>query len=358
MTNDTSPSFFGTTIGLDVSDAFSHFCVLDARGEIRSEGRVRTNEEDVVAHFTTFGCCRVIVEVGAHSPWLDRALTAAGHEVIVANAAKFQLIRSSYKKNDRSDAELLARAGRLDPEMLSPVQHRSKQAQVDLAVLRSRGALVAARTMLINQVRGSVKAVGGALPRFDADYFHRHAPGHLPAELAPALIPLVTAIAALTAQIQQMERELERIAEARYPAAALLRQVNGVGPVTALAFLLTIGDPARFAKSRDIGPYLGLTPKQRQSGGRSPQLGITKAGDTLLRSLLVQAAHYITGPFGKDCDLRRWALPRLVAGGKNQKKRVIVAVARRLAVMLHRLLVTGAVYVPLYRSGGVPIAAA
>jgi transposase len=114
-----------------------------------------------------------------------------------------------------------------------------------------------------------------------------------------------------------------------------------------VAFLLTIEDPARFAKSREVGPYVGLVPKQDESGESSPQLGITKTGDVMLRRLLVGSAHYILGPFGEDCDLRRQGMKLAARGGKNAKRRAIVAVARKLAVLLHRLWVTGEVYQPL-----------
>jgi transposase len=241
--------------------------------------------------------------------------------------------------------------GRLDPQLLKSVQHRDAQAQADLAVLRSRSALVSARTALINQVRGSVKAVGKRLPSCDAHGFHRHAPAHIPEELRPALLPLVVAIAQLTEQIRHMDGELERIADQRYPETKLLRQIDGIGPVTSLAYVLTVDDPHRFPKSRLLGPYFGLVPRQRQSGDRSPQLSITKAGDRMVRRYLVQAAHYLLGPFGKDCDLRRWGLERLTRGGPNAKKRVVIAVARKLAVLLHRLWVTGAVYEPLRHEG-------
>ena len=342
---------FPATLGLDVGDKLIHYCFIGAGGDILDEGRVRTYDADVRNRLGTFGHCRAVIEAGQHSPWLYRLLRTLGDEVIVANPRKFQLIRQSRHKTDHSDAELLARVGRVDPVLLSPIEHRSEQYQVDLALLRSRGELVTVRTGLINHVRGSVKAMGEVLPRWDADSFHRHAPDHLPAALAPTLLGVIEVIAKTTEQIKAMEKTLDQVAAERYPQAAVLRQVNGAGPITALTFVLTLGDPARFARSRYVGPYLGLTPRQRQSGDRAPQLRITKAGDSALRSLLVQSAHYILGPFGKDCNLRRWGLERLERGGQNQKKRVLVAVARKLSVLLHHLLVTGEVYDPFFGKG-------
>jgi transposase len=286
----------------------------------------------------------VAIEAGTHSPWVSRALEAAGHEVIVANSRQVPLIFRSTRKNDRVDATSLARLARLDPQLLHPMKHRSEQAQEDLAVLRSRDALVKARTGFINHVRGTIKAFGHRLPSCSADTFAVKARGLIPEGLKPALEPLVEAIARLTAQIREYESKAEELARTRYQDAGVLRQVHGVGPLTSLAFVLTIEDPHKFRHSRDVGAFLGLTPRQRQSGASNPQLHISKAGDAFLRRLLVQCAHYVLGPFGEDCDLRRWGLK--LAGAKT-RKRAITAVARKLAVLLHRLWVTGQVYEPL-----------
>lgn len=352
MVKTTLPKTSSATVGLDVGDRFTSFCVIDALGDVAEEGKIRTCEEQLLERLRPFKGARFVLEVGVHSPWITRLLQKEGMKVIVANPRKVELIRQNYRKTDRGDAEILARVGRLDPVLLSPVEHRSEQQQADLAVIRSRAALVAARTMLINQVRGSVKSFGGTLPRCDAHSFHKHAPAHLPPSLAVALSPLIAAIAATTSQIFAMDARVKELIETRYPAAIFVQQVHGVGPITSLTFVLTLADPTRFPKSREVGPFLGLTPRLRQSGDSSPQLRITKAGDTLLRSLLVQCAHYILGPFGEDSDLRRWGRERLERGGKNGKKRVYVAVARKLAVLLHRLWATGEVYDPFYRSGG------
>ena len=344
------------THGLEVSDKLTHFCLLGADGDRVDEGRMRTREVDILRRTASFGPCRVVLEVGQHSPWLSRALRSQGHEVIVANPRQFQLIRESYRKNDHTDAELLARAGRFDPLLLSPVEHRSAAQQADIALLRARHQVVTARTQLINVVRGTVKAFGGVLPRWDANTFHHHAPGGIPAELQDALLPVIEAIGVLSEKVRHFDRRAEAVIAERYPEAQALQQVNGVGPITSLTYVLTLGDARRFAKSRQVGPYLGLTPRQRQSGERDPQLRITKAGDTSLRRLLVQAAHYILGPFGKDCDLRRWGLAHLEGGGLSHKKRVVVAVARKLAVLLHHLLVTGEAYDPFYQQGAAAMA--
>jgi transposase len=290
---------------------------------------------------------RVVLEVGTHSPWISRLLRSWGHEVVVANPHRLRLIAQSVRKNDRADAETLARVGRLDVDLLHPVHHRGEQAQMDLGVLQSRAALVGIRTGLVNDVRARVKSAGGRLSACSPEAFPKLALPGIPPALLPALGPLLTVITDLTGQIRLLDRKVQQLIVERYPAAQMLQQVPGVGPVTALSFVLTIDDPHRFEHSRDVGAYLGLIPKQRESGDRAPELGITKAGDKVLRALLVQCAHYILGFRGPDSDLRRWGLRRCPPGARVQKKRTVVAVARKLAVLLHRLWVTGEVYVPV-----------
>lgn len=333
------------TLGIDVSDRYSSYCLLDPLGVVLEEGKIRTTEAVLADRFKDFGG-RVVVEAGTHSPWISRLFVDLGGEVIVANPRRVQLIAQSTRKNDKADAQTLARLGRIDPQLLAPVTHRSAQAQADLASIRSRSALVTARTVLINHVRGSVKSVGGRIPICDAHSFHRRAAEHIPASLEVALGSLLAAIENLTEGIKSIDRLVLDMIEKRYPEARVLQQVAGVGPLISLTFILTIGDPTRFRKSREIGPYLGLVPLQRESGDSAPELRISKTGDSFLRQLLVNGAHYILGYRGPDCCLRRWGLER-AAGGKNAKKRAIVGVARRLAVLLHHLWVTGEVYQPL-----------
>jgi transposase len=185
------------------------------------------------------------------------------------------------------------------------------------------------------------------LPKCPARSFHKRAAAHIPEALWPALGPILETIASLTQRIRDYERQLETISKEHYPETELLRQVEGVGPLTALTFVLTVEDPSRFEKSRSVGAYLGLVPAKDQSGERDPQKRISKEGDEMLRRLLVSGAHYILGPFAKDSDLRRHGEKLSSRGGKNAKKRAIVAVARKLAVLLHSLWVSGEIYEPL-----------
>jgi transposase len=334
------------TVGVDVGDVHSWLCVLNAEGEVVEVSRLATKEAALKPRFAAMARARVVLEVGTHSPWMDRLLRSLGHEVIVANPRKLGLITQSKKKSDRNDAEMLARLGRLDPELLSPVKHRSEQTQADLAVLRARDVHVSSRTQLISHVRGAVKTLGGRIPKMDADYFDRKAGAHVPEELKAALLPVIDTIAYLTRQIKDAEVVMEALVEERYPVAKFLQRVPRVGLITSFRYVLTIEDPQRFQRSRDAGPFIGLTPGQRQSGERNPQLHISKAGDPKMRRDLVQVAQQFLGPKGPDCDLRTWGLKLAERGGAAGKKRAVVAVARKLAVLLHHLWITGEVYRP------------
>jgi transposase len=342
------------TVGMDLGDKTSRYCMLDENGEVSLEASVATTKKAMRQVFVTMKPCRVAMEVGTHSPWVSRLLKSFGHEVIVANARQVQLISKSSRKNDRMDAQTLARLARVDPRLLRPIQHRSEQAQGHLRVIRVRAALVEARTMLVNAARGLTKATGERLPSCDADQMGVEVAESLPAGLQNALRPLLEEVGSLTEKIQALDQQVEQIARTDYPETDLLRQVSGVGPLIALTFVLTVEDRERFQKSRDVGCYLGLRPRQSDSGESEPQLRITKEGDPYLRKLLVQGAHCIMGRRGPDTDLKRWGLKLSARGGKNAKKRAVVAVARKLAILLHRLWVTGEVYEPLRNSQSGP----
>jgi transposase len=299
------------------------------------------------AYFQKLSPARVVLEAGTHSPWVNRLLEAFGHEVLVANPAKLRGKRTR-RKSDRIDAEYLARQGRADPALVHPICHRGERVQRDLGLLTSRDCLVRCRTLLINHVRGVVKSLGERLPTCSAESFHRQAAQVIPATLRGSLGSVLEEIAALTARIRSLDREVERIAAEQYPETAAMRQVSGVGALTALCYALVVEDPKRFRSSRSAGAYLGLVPALEDSGDYRSELGISKTGHTLCRRLLVQAAQYILGPFGPDTDLRRWGLSLAShSRARKAKKRAVVAVARKLAVLLHRLWVSGERYEPL-----------
>jgi len=331
--------------GMDLGDRFSHVWIGDAEGICCGKGRVATTRESMTRYFGSQDPMVVAIEVGTHSPWVERVLRKAGHEVIVANPRKVRLVYASRKKNDKLDAEKLARLARLDPKLLFPIRHRSEDEERHLVLVKSRTALVETRVQLINHLRGIVKSRGERLPKCSSEAFAGKAATYLGKD--PATAPVVQMIAHLTVSIRQYDREIESVAAKEYPETGHMQTVSGVGPITALTFRLVVQSPERFPNARDVGPYLGLQPRQCQSGDSDPQLGITKAGDVYLRSLLVQASHYILGPFGPDTDLRRWGLALAARGGNRAKKRAVVAVARKLAVLLLTLWKRREIYQPL-----------
>lgn len=339
------------TIGMDLGDKKIQICVLDARGRKVREGSLTNTAAALRKSCQRYAGAVVAMETGTHSPWISRLLASLGCQVLIGNSRKLRMIWNNPRKSDLRDAEMLARIARFDPELLCPVQHRSEQAHADLELVKARDVLVRTRSTLVNHVRGAVKAFGARIPRCSAESLPLRALPCLPEIIRPALVPVLETIQRLTEQIRDYDRRVVIVSREQYPETQSLQQITGVGPLTALAFVLTLEEPQRFEKSRSVGAYLGLTPKRDQSGETDKQLRITKAGNKYLRQLLVTCAHYILGPFGPDCDLRRYGLRIAARGGKNAKKRAAVAVARKLSVLLHRLWQTGAVYEPI-RSGG------
>jgi transposase len=338
-------------IGIDLGDRKSYYCILDKNANIVADGSLATTVTEFELYFKEIPRSRIALEVGTHSPWISSLLEGIGHQVYVANPRKMGGGKKSRRrKNDKLDAEALARQAKSDPNMLYPIQHRGQKARNALVLLRARHAVVSARTKLICGIRGLVKSAGQRLPRCSAESFHKIERTHVPEALRDMLEPLFEQIGSLTVQIKKYDAKAKGMCRKAYPETELLQQVNGVGEITSLAFVLTIDNPGRFTKSRNVGAYLGLVPRQYDSGDSRPQLRITKTGDRMMRQLLVQSAHYILGPFGKDSDLRRHGLKIAARGGKNGKKRAAVAVARKLAVLLYRLWVTAEVYEPLRNS--------
>ena len=349
--NTVGPNLDRLTVGVDLGDRWSQYCVLGLKGETLAEGQLRTTQEDVREFFQALTAARVVIEVGTHSAWVQDVITEWGHEVLVANPRLMEGSKRRKRKSDRIDANKLARLGRVDPQSLYPIRHRSREVRQDLVVLRARDALVSVRTELINTTRGLVKSMGTRLPRCSSPSFAQKVKDAIPVEVREALLPLVQLVETVNDGIERYDQKIEELGREKYGHTTLLRQVKGVGPITSLAYVLTLEDPQRFSSSREVGPYLGLVPKQEDSGDSQPQLGISKTGDRMLRRLLVGSSQYMLGAFGPDTDLRRYGVRLCERGGKNAKKRAVVAVARKLAVLLHHLWVTGDVYEPLHHTG-------
>ena len=333
------------TIGCDLGDKESELCILSADGRLERPEPIKTTRRAFTKFFAR-PCAHVVIEVGTHSRWVSEVLKKLGHKVTVANPRRVKLISQSTLKRDKKDAEWLARLGRADEELLAPVHHRGSEAQADLAVAKARDALVRTRTKLVNHARGMVKSFGERLPSCTAESFHRKARPFVPVALVPALDPVFQLLMQLEQQIDVYDDQIKRLAE-KHPDVAVIAQPKGVGTLTALVFLLTLEDKTRFKSSRTVGAFIGFNPKRDQSGDCDKQLGITKTGDAFMRRLAVGSANYILGPFGQDCELRRWGLELAKRGGRNAKKRATVAVARKLVVLMHRLWVTGEAYEPL-----------
>jgi transposase len=336
------------TIGMDVSDRKSRICVLSPSGEVVEERWIATTKRGLKSYFEKQPRSRVVLEAGTHALWMTWLLEELGHDVIVANPRNLGLIYKSRKKSDPQDARRLAQLGRVDPALLSPVTLRCRDTHLHLAQVRTRAMLMDTRTKLITHVRGLVKALGSRVRSCDPEQFVAVATTSLPPEVVTVVEPVLTTITQLTEQLGAQDRAIESMAATGYAEEVRrLTQVHGVGTLTALTFLLTLNDPARFPQSRRVGAYLGLVPRLDQSGDVDRQLGITHAGEPYLRTLLVGSAQTILRQASPDTDLKRYGVRVLERGGKYAKKRAVVAVARKLAVLLHRLWLSGEAYVPV-----------
>lgn len=334
IVSNTIPS---TTIGLDLSDRTFQFCELNAAGDIVGEGQRKLDRHTLQQFLAGRPAgARVALETGSHSAWVREVIEQNGHQAVVANARELQAVTGRSHRTDHRDARQLARLARVDASLLNPVKLRGAAEQVDLFVIRARAVLVEARTMLINFARGITKTLGHRLPASSSHRFAGRVREAVPEALEPALAGVLSVLEEMTAQIADYDDKIEALAVERYPETRWLRQAPGVGTLTALTFVLTVSEPARFEHSRDVGPFLGLVPRRRQSGEQDPHLRISKCGDRYLRKLLVQCAHVAMGRFGPECALRRWALEH-ARQSPTAKKRTVVAVARKLAVLLHRL---------------------
>ena len=341
------------TIGLDLGDRRHAVCVLGGDGKILRERTIANSRKMLDRLSESYPGAVMVMEVGMHSPWTSRFLEARGHRVIVANPRKTRAIWKNDRKDDRKDARMLAKLARADESLLHPVQHGTEQHQKDLLQIKLRDNLVRQRVDVISAVRFTLKSLGIATRSPNTNCFAKHARKALGAD-HPDVIALVEPslkiIDAFTEPIRALDKAIEAMACDEYPETEFLTQITGIGTITSLTFILTIGDPTRFRRPRDVAAYLGLVPRRDQSGDSDPQLRITKAGDAYLRRLLVSAAQYILGPFGPDCVLRRKGLKLAERGGPQAKKKAVVAVARKLAVLMLVLWRDEQIYRPKMRA--------
>ena len=334
MKNATARKRTPITIGLDLGDRRHTYYVLDGAGKMAREGSLGNTREQLATMARSYPGATVVMEAGTHSPWVSRFLQELGLRVIVANPRKTRAIYQNERKSDRRDAMMLARLARMDPTLLHPVEHGSQEAQQDMLQLKLRDSLVRARVALINAVRFTLKSLGYPVSNPSSERFHKLVLSEVPESIGEMIAHNVAAIAELTQRIKALEVSISRLAAERYPETIYLQQVSGVGPITSLYFVLKVGTPGRFQRTRDIGAFLGLCPRRDQSGETDKELRISKCGDQYLRGLLVNAAQYILGPFGTDSALREHGLRLAQEGTARAKKRAVVAVARKLAVLL------------------------
>jgi transposase len=334
------------TVGLDLGDRRHRFCALDDRGEVVEEGSLCNDRDSLTKLAGRYPGALGVMEAGAHSPWISRFLEGLGWRVVVSNPRKVRAIYQHERKSDQRDALMLARIGRMDRALLYPVRHSSEEAQRDLLRIKLRDSLVRARVGLINSVRFSLKSLGYTVRNPSSERFHKSMMEEVPEALRQMIAPSVQALAELTTRIKTLEQEINTLAKIKYPQTARLQQIPGVGPITALYFVLKIEDPSRFENVRDIGAYAGLCPRRDQSGESDPQLRISKRGDAYLRRLLVSAAQHILGPFGPASALREYGQKLAADGTRRAKKRAVVAVARKLSVLLLSLWKNQTLYRP------------
>ena len=334
------------TVGIDLGDLKHAICVLDSEGSVIEERMITNHRDNLRRVAKKYPGARVALEVGMHSPWISRYLIEQGLEVLVANARKMRAIYQNNRKSDEADAKLLARIGRFDPELLYPIQHVSEECQRDLLQVKLRDNLVRQRVDVISAIRFTLKSMGICLPSPNTNCFAKRARTLLAErpEILMLIEPSLRVLDTMKEQILELDRAIESLCEEKYSETKLLRQIRGVGAITALSFVLTIGDRNRFDRPRDVGAFLGLVPKRDQSGKVDKELRISKAGDKYLRRLLVGSAQYLLGPFGEDCELQRQGLKLVERGGRGAKKKAVVATARKLAVVMMTIWRDGSEY--------------
>lgn len=341
-----------TIIGVDLGDRKHAICVTDKDGNILKEYFITNTPHSLKKLAQEYPESLVAIEVGTHSPWISRLLTDLGCEVIVANARKLRAIYTNERKCDELDARMLAKIARLDPELLHPIQHGSEECQRDMAMIRLRDSLTRQRVNLILSIRATLKSLGMRLKASSSAAFADAAREQLKEDVETLCLihPVLRVIDELTLQIKDLNKRINQTISQKYQEAERLQKIPGIGPITALSFVLHIEKAERFENIRDIGAYLGLVPRRDQSGKIDKQLPISKTGDKYLRTLLVQAAQYILGHFGPDCDLRRKGLELAAKGGRAAKRKAVIATARKLSVVMLSMWQNNSDYEPLKKN--------
>ena len=334
-----------SALGIDLSDKAANFCSMTADQGVVGEGKVSLTVEGLAGVWRQHGPVEVVVmEAGTPATWVQELFKGLGAKVIVADPRKLLAVTASVRKSDERDARMLARLGLADEELLAPTYVRAPEHRRAMMLLKVRDQQVRMRTATVLEIRSMVKLAGSRMPSCDAEALHELQDA-VPAELAEVLAPLFDTLRTLADSIAKLDKLVKAEGE-KFPVVARLAKIDGVGPITALAFVAVVGDPNRFSRTRDIGAYFGLVPRRDQSGQADPSRRISKAGCGFLRRLLTQCAQAVCRPRGKDTANRRWAHRRIELHGKAGKRKTIVAVARKLAVLMLSLWKSGETWVP------------
>lgn len=329
-------------VGFDVSKEETSYCVMDKDGKVLARGKTATDPTALFEALREHCLCpeRIVMETGTLSHWLVRELRERGLPVELIDARQAHAVmKLQHNKTDANDAELLAEIARTG--FCRPVAVKSEEAQGGRIALKARSHLVRQRRDTENTIRGLLASLGHRFPKGVGKFARRvRAILEEHPELGAVVEPLLCARAALATSLEALDKEVVRLAKDS-PSCRLLMSAPGVGPVTAMAFASTIDDPGRFSKSRTVGAYVGLTTRRFQSGEMDYSGRISKHGDTMLRALLYEAANSMLTVVRQAHPLKDWA--RRVKKRTSHKK-ACVALARKLAVILHRMLVTGEVF--------------
>lgn len=329
-------------VGIDVANKASAICVIDEQGEVVRRAEVATEVYELNKTLAGLDEARVVIESCPLAEWLAEVVEAGGHEAVIIDARAARHLVSSKKKTDARDAHTLAQLARTG--WYNAVHRKSREARLLRSQLQARQGLVRTRKAMDSQVRGLLRAQGLRLGRVSAGEFAervRALAGERVPGLLPYLEPLLSLYEQALVEARRLKRELER-GSRREALRRRLQSVPGVGPLVSQVYVATVDEPGRFEHAEQVADYAGLTPRVSQSGESCYRGRITKEGDQLLRWHLVEAAHVLL-THGRDCRLKRWglALQRRKGAGKAR-----VAVARKLAILLWRLWMTGERFEP------------
>ena len=334
-----------TTIGMDVSDRKTQVCVMAKTGatpKIVMETTIPTTKDGLAKFLSTQdGAAPVAFETGMHCRWMSEVAEGMGFKVYVANPCRLRMITESKTKNDVNDARMLARIALSDPGLLHPVKLRGPEHQKMLNLHEMRNLLVKQRTGIVVQLRAIAKSMGFRIAKCQAAGFHNLDRKAWPEGFRDIAWPMLKNLEQLAVTIKTYEKQIRELAETPTFKAQVerLMEIRYVGLFVATGFIaVTGGDMDRFEKPRDIGPWLGVTPRQDQSGDIDRQCHITKAGSKMLRWKLAECAQRVLQKNSADTDLKVKGLRICARGGKIAKGKSITAVARGLAVLMVAML--------------------